>query len=137
MKKLIVTIAATLFAASAYAADMPGAMKEKMGKGAESAQGRMGECEARALSKDGKPLAGAARSASVKKCMQGGMDKPMPPMKSMPGTEPKPMPEMKPEAKPEPGAGSQQMKMKRCSAEAKGKVGDDFKMFMKTCLGGK
>ena len=31
------------------------------------------DCEAKALSKDGKPLAGAAKAASVKKCMAGGV----------------------------------------------------------------
>ena len=29
------------------------------------------DCEAKAVSKDGKPLAGAAKDASVKKCMKG------------------------------------------------------------------
>lgn len=31
------------------------------------------DCEAKALSKDGKPLAGAAKNAFVKKCMAGGV----------------------------------------------------------------
>jgi hypothetical protein len=29
------------------------------------------DCEAKAVSKDGKPLAGAAKAASMKKCMGG------------------------------------------------------------------
>ena len=33
------------------------------------------ECEAKALSKDGKPLSGAAKNASIKKC-EGAMAKP-------------------------------------------------------------
>lgn len=31
------------------------------------------DCEAKALSKDGKPLVGAAKAAFVKKCMGGGV----------------------------------------------------------------
>ncbi len=48
MQKLIVAAVFSLFAASAMAADSG--------------------CEAKAVSKDGKPLAGAAKSAFMKKC---------------------------------------------------------------------
>jgi hypothetical protein len=49
MRNLIVVAIATLFAANiAFAADA--------------------SCEAKAVSKDGKPLAGAAKAASIKKC---------------------------------------------------------------------
>lgn len=52
MKNLL-TAAAILFASQfAFAAPVPSA-----------------DCEARAMSKDGKPLAGAARAAFMKKCM--------------------------------------------------------------------
>ncbi len=48
MQKLIVAAVFSLFAASAMAADSG--------------------CEAKAVSKDGKPLAGAAKAAFMKKC---------------------------------------------------------------------
>ncbi len=48
MQKLIVAAVFSLFAASTMAADSG--------------------CEAKAVSKDGKPLAGAAKSAFIKKC---------------------------------------------------------------------
>ncbi len=49
MRNLIIVAIATLFAANvAFAADA--------------------SCEAKAVSKDGKPLAGAAKAASIKKC---------------------------------------------------------------------
>ena len=68
-----------------------------------------GGCEAKALSKDGKPLHGAAKSAFMKKC---NMDNPA----------------------PASGKAVQQNKMKTCNVEAKGKKGDERKAFMKDCL---
>lgn len=57
MKKLL--IAAALLCASQLA----------LAQGAAQAPGVTADCEARAVSKDGKPLAGAARAAFMKKCM--------------------------------------------------------------------
>ena len=54
MKKLIPALLVCLFALPAYA-----------DPAAEQA------CEAKAVSKDGKPLAGAAKASSMKKCMAG------------------------------------------------------------------
>ena len=51
MKKLLVAVFVSLFAMGAYAQTTS----------ADS-------CEARAVSKDGKPLYGAAKAASIKKC---------------------------------------------------------------------
>ncbi len=48
MKKIIIAVLATLFVASSAFADA--------------------SCESKAVSKDGKPLAGAAKSAFMKKC---------------------------------------------------------------------
>jgi hypothetical protein len=48
--KTIVALVFALFAASAFAQTSPA-------------------CEAKAVSKDGKPLAGAAKNSSIKKCM--------------------------------------------------------------------
>jgi hypothetical protein len=55
MQKLIIAAVFSLFAASAMAADSG--------------------CEAKAVSKDGKPLAGAAKSAFMKKCEKEGAAK--------------------------------------------------------------
>lgn len=68
-------------------------------------------CEAKAVSKDGKPLAGAAKAASIKKCEREAA-----------GTEEK------------PGKTAQQGKMKTCNKEAEGKKGDERKKFMSECL---
>jgi hypothetical protein len=91
MHKLIALAAASLFVANAALAAPPPA------------------CEERALSKEGKPLHGAAKEAFMKKCLREG---------------------------PPPGAGpgTQQNKMKHCNAEAKDKKGEERKAFMKSCL---
>ena len=70
------------------------------------------DCEARALSKDGKPLHGAAKDAFMKKCLR--------------------------ENPPAVAKGTQQDKMKACNAQAKDKElkGDARKSFMKECLSG-
>ena len=53
MKKFIIALSIALsFSASAFAATQA-------------------ECEAKAVSKEGKPLYGAAKDASIKKCMGG------------------------------------------------------------------
>lgn len=70
-----------------------------------------GSCEAKAVSKDGKPLYGAAKDASIKKCMK---DNPPPATGD--------------------GKTAQQEKMKKCNAEAAGKKSDERKQFMSTCL---
>jgi len=73
------------------------------------------DCEARALSKDGKPLYGAAKDAFIKKCLRDN-----------------------PSAAPVAAKGTQQDKMKACNAQAKAKElkGDARKAFMKECLSG-
>ena len=70
-----------------------------------------GDCESKAMSKDGKPLAGAAKAAFMKKCER----------------------ETK-AAAPASGKTAQQQKMKDCNAQAKGKKGQERKDFMKSCL---
>lgn len=96
-KSLGFTLAALFISSTAYAqTDAPAAP---------------GSCEAKAVSKDGKPLYGAAKDASIKKCMK----------------------ENPPPAAAE-GKTAQQEKMKKCNAEAKGKTGDERKQFMSTCL---
>lgn len=130
MKKLILALAASLLAAGAFA-QAPQKMPEgKAAPVAAAANAASGDCEAKAVSKSGKPLAGAAKSAFVKKCMQDSAN-----------AQPQPKPEVKPEVKPAPeakgGPTTQQNKMKECAEQGKGKKGDDYKTFMKTCLGGK
>lgn len=81
---------------------------------ASQASAAAGNCEANAVSKDGKPLAGAAKNAFMKKCEA----------------------ESKGGAADAPKATTQQQKMKDCNAEAKTKAlkGDERKAFMKSCL---
>ena len=93
MNKIIAVALASLFATSLAFAQAPAA-----------ANG----CEAKAVSKDGKPLAGAAKAASMKKCEKEAA-----------------------EAKPK---NAQQDKMKTCNKDAEGKKGDERKAFMKECL---
>lgn len=95
MYKLISIVAASLFAANLAFA--------------QAAAPAAGDCEAKAVSKAGKPLAGAAKAAFMKKCER--------------------------ENKPAAGAKTaQQEKMKTCNTEAKGKKGAERKAFMKECL---
>ena len=70
-----------------------------------------GDCASKAVSKTGKPLYGAAKAASIKKCESA--NKP---------------------ADTAPAKGSQQDKMAACNKEAKGKKGVERKDFMKECL---
>lgn len=86
---------------------------------AQAPAAESGSCEARALSKEGKPLYGAAKAAFMKKCNRETNGQPA---------------QTEPEAKSKGGA--QQEKMKTCNAEAKsaGKKGDERKAFMKECL---
>lgn len=72
-------------------------------------------CEARAVSKEGKPLAGAAKSAFMKKCER----------------------ESKIENKTDDVRSAkiaQQEKMKECNKEGVGKKGEERKKFMSECL---
>ena len=76
-------------------------------------------CEEMAVSKEGKPLHGAAKAASIKKCMK---DNPA----ATPATLATPA---------EPAAKTaQQAKMKQCNTDATGKKGAERKAFMKECL---
>lgn len=77
MHKLIALVLSTLFAANLAFAAAPA----KEAKAAEPAKpaampAAASDCEAKALSKAGKPLHGAAKAASIRKCMGGA--KPMP-----------------------------------------------------------
>ncbi len=96
MNKLIVAALISLLATGTALAETPA----------------VGEnCEAKAVSKNGKPLAGAAKAAFIKKCEReatGADDK---------STQ-----------------GTQQGKMKVCNKEAEGKKGDERKKFMSECL---
>lgn len=81
MKTLLIALAASLaFIGSAHAAsDCEAKAVSKDGKplsGAAKASfikkcEREASCEAKAVSKDGKPLSGAAKTSSIKKCMGG------------------------------------------------------------------
>jgi hypothetical protein len=55
MKRIVIAVTAALFLANA-----PFAFADQAA------------CEAKAVSKEGKPLYGAAKAASIKKCMGGG-----------------------------------------------------------------
>ncbi len=89
MNKLIAVALSTLFAAGVALAQAPAAKPAEAAKpaatapaakpaeaakpaaaapSAPAAQAAAGDCEAKAVSKDGKPLAGAAKAASIKKC---------------------------------------------------------------------
>ena len=72
-------------------------------------------CEEKAVSKAGKPLAGAAKTAFMKKC---GKDNPA--VTTAPVAA--------------DGKTTQQSKMTTCNADAKGKKGAERKAFMKECL---
>ncbi|MFZ2628212.1 MAG: PsiF family protein [Rugosibacter sp.] len=78
---------------------------------AETAPAAAGDCANKAVSKTGKPLYGAAKAASIKKCE--GANK---------------------TAVAAPDKGSQQSKMATCNKEATGKKGAERKAFMKECL---
>lgn len=81
------------------------------GAWAETTPATASNCEAKAVSKTGKPLYGAAKAASIKKCE--GANKP---------------------AVAASDKGSQQNKMTTCNKEATGKKGAERKAFMKECL---
>ncbi len=76
MKRLALAFLVSLFAAGSALAAPTCASKavDKNGKalaGAAKTSFMKHCCEAAAVSKDGKPLAGAAKTSSVKKCMSG------------------------------------------------------------------
>jgi hypothetical protein len=95
MNKMIAVALSTLFAAGLALAQAPAAKPAEAAKpaaaapapaaapaakpaeaakpaaaapSAPAAKAAAGDCEAKAVSKDGKPLAGAAKTASIKKC---------------------------------------------------------------------
>ena len=89
MNKMIAVALSTLFAAGIALAQAPAAKPAEAAKpaaaapaakpaeaakpaaaapAAPAAKAAAGDCEAKAVSKDGKPLAGAAKAASIKKC---------------------------------------------------------------------
>src|SRR3989338_8302302 len=87
MHKLIAVAIAALFAANVALAQAPAAPAKAPAaapapaKAAEAAKpadaaakpaAAASDCEARAVSKDGKPLHGAAKAASIKKCLGVG-----------------------------------------------------------------
>ena len=113
-----IALLATNFAMAQTAA--PAAADKKaaapaMEKKAEEKKADAGNCESKAVSKDGKPLAGAAKSASIKKCERES--------KAAEGKK---------------ANTSQQDKMKSCNKDAGGKKlkGDERKKFMSDCLKG-
>lgn len=61
MMRVLTGITVVLFSMNVYA------------QAPASAQNPEQACEAKALSKDGKPLSGAAKNASMKKCMAGAV----------------------------------------------------------------
>lgn len=100
MHKLITLALVSLFTANVALARTPAAAP---------AAAPAGGCEARAVSKAGKPLHGAAKAAFMKKC-----EKDAPTAAT--------------------GKSTQQDKMKICNKDAAGKKGAERKAFMKECL---
>ena len=74
MNKLITVALSALFASGIALAQAPAAKPAEAAKpaaaapSAPAAKAAAGDCEAKAVSKDGKPLAGAAKTAFMKKC---------------------------------------------------------------------
>lgn len=99
MNKLIFTALVSIFAANVALAETPAAAPTG------------DSCEAKAVSKDGKPLAGAAKAAFIKKCENENKTDEVKSAKT-----------------------AQQEKMKTCNKEATGKKGDERKKFMSECL---
>mgnify|MGYP000883488228 CR=1 FL=1 len=99
MSKLTAFLISTLFAATSAFAQAPAAAP---------AAPAADSCEAKALSKDGKPLSGAAKNASIKKCEadKGGA----------PSCEAKALSK---DGKPLSGA-AKAASIKKCEADAKG-----------------
>lgn len=83
------------------------------GAWAETTPPAAGDCAARAVSKTGKPLYGAAKAASIKKCESA--NKPA-------------------GVATAPDKNPQQNKMATCNKDAQGKKGAERKAFMKDCL---
>ena len=103
MNKLIFTALVSVFAANVALAQTPAVAP---------APGATGDnCEAKALSKDGKPLAGTAKATFIKKCEKESKTAEVTSAKT-----------------------AQQEKMKTCNKEATGKKGDERKKFMSECL---
>ncbi len=96
MNKLIATALATLLATGIAFAQTPVAHND---------------CEAKAVSKEGKPLVGAAKSAFMKKCMRTNNPDDVRSARM-----------------------AQQEKMKECNKEGVGKKGEERKKFMSECL---
>lgn len=121
MNKLVIAAIATAFAANVALATTPAAPAKVESKKTEAAAPAPAaapatpaagdSCEAKAVSKAGKPLAGAAKAAFMKKCEKEN-----------------------PAAETKAGGTSQQEKMKTCNKEATGKKGDERKKFMSACL---
>jgi hypothetical protein len=82
------------------------------GAWAETASAAASNCAAKAVSKTGKPLYGAAKAASIKKC-EAAANK---------------------TAVAAPDKGSQQSRMVSCNKDATGKKGAERKTFMAECL---
>ena len=66
MSKLIACAISSLFAVSVAFAQMPAAPAKPAP--ASAAKPAVSDCASKALSKDGKPLAGAAKASFMKKC---------------------------------------------------------------------
>lgn len=103
MKHRLLIILASLFAANVALAQSPAVAP---------ATASASNCESSAISKTGKPLHGAAKTAYMKKCAGDAA----------------------PAIKGKAGKTTQQNKMVSCNKEAKGKTGDERKAFMKDCL---
>ncbi len=107
MNKQIVIFLASLFAANAALAQTSVSTSKDVAPAAQPVAA--GNCEANAVSKAGKPLYGAAKAASIKKCESA----------NKPATA---------------GKIAQKNKMAMCSKNATGKQGAERKAFMKECL---
>ncbi len=116
MNKLIAVALISIFSASVALAQAPAAATAKTDtkktEVAAPAPAPAGDtCEAKAIDKNGKPLAGAAKAASIKKCERESKA-----------------------AEAKTAKTAQQEKMKTCNKEATGKKGDERKKFMSECL---
>jgi hypothetical protein len=110
MNKLITVALSAIFATGVALAQAPGA---NFARPVDApAKAAAGDCEAKAVSKDGKPLAGAAKTAFMKKCEGDG--KPAEAKKDS-GCEAKAVSK---DGKPLAGAAKTAF-MKKCEADAK------------------
>lgn len=72
MRKTLIACVIPLFLAGAAFAQAPASKPDAKSTGSAAVQPAASSCEAKAIDKNGKPLSGAARTASIKKCEAEG-----------------------------------------------------------------